>query len=335
LDLGARGITVAKVGEAEMFVEGGFEDVRIAYTVIGQEKYARIAAMMDRARISFCVDTREGATAASTFFAPTGKQADILLEINVGYNRCGVDPSEKSSIVLADDIDSMPGLRLTGILTHAGHSYAGPRERESHEEALRRISNLERDVMLAFAARLGKAGVADPASFEVSIGSTPSMRYFENAEDGGFRITEIRPGNYVFNDGIQHALHVADLRSCALTVLTTVVSRHRDHTGKERLFLDAGKKVLTSDTGYGTDGYGLLLYNARTMQPLPHAHISNLSEEHGWVDVMGGSTLSVGDRLRVVPNHACVAVNTQDILYVVDGEDLVDTLPVDARGRVI
>ncbi|MEX0747226.1 MAG: alanine racemase [Rhodothermales bacterium] len=335
LELGARGITVAKVGEAERFVEGGFEDVRIAYTVIGEEKYARISDLMDRARVSFCIDTREGAHAASAFFAAGGRRMDVLLEVNVGYNRCGVDPSEKGSIELAADIDSMPGLRLVGILTHAGHSYAGPEEGESHEEALRRISNRERDAMLEFAARLGKAGVADSNSFEVSIGSTPSMRYFENTETGGFRITEIRPGNYVFNDGIQLALRVAELHSCALTVLTTVVSRHRDHAGKERLFLDAGKKILTSDTGYKTDGYGILLYNARTMQPMPHAHITNLSEEHGWVDVLGGSTLSVGDRVRVVPNHACVAVNTQDLMYVVDGEDVVDSLPVDARGRVI
>jgi D-serine deaminase-like pyridoxal phosphate-dependent protein len=151
----------------------------------------------------------------------------------------------------------------------------------------------------------------------------------------GFRVTEIRPGNYVFHDAMQHALHVAGLRSCALTVLTTVVSRHRDRAGKERLFVDAGKKVITSDTGYGTDGYGILLYNARTMQPLPHAHITALSEEHGWLEVMGGSTLAVGNRVRFVPNHACVTVNTQDLMYVVEGDDVVDSLPVDARGRVI
>ena len=84
-----------------------------------------------------------------------------------------------------------------------------------------------------------------------------------------------------------------------VTVLATVVSKHRDPSGQERLFLDAGKKILTSDVGYGTDGFGRILYNARTMLPLPHAHVTALSEEHGWVDVTGGATLDVGDRTLV------------------------------------
>ena len=333
-DIGARGIAVAKVGEAERFVGGGFDDIRVAYAVVGHEKLARLADLADDARISFCVDTIEAASDASEFLKDRGARVDVLLEVNSGHNRCGVNPRDPKSVELAKRIAGLPGLRLIGILTHAGQAYHGPAEGESPEDALRRVSNHERDVMLDFASRLSDEGLANPDEFEISIGSTPTMRYFENREKDGLSITEIRPGNYVFNDAMQHTLGVAPLDQCALTVLTTIISRHRN-SGRERLFADAGKKVLTSDTGARTSGFGILLYNARTMQPLPHAQITGLSEEHAWIEVAGGSTLAVGSRVRLVPNHACVAVNTQDLLYVVDGDDVVDSWPVDARGAVI
>jgi D-serine deaminase-like pyridoxal phosphate-dependent protein len=160
------------------------------------------------------------------------------------------------------------------------------------------------------------------------------MRYFENRTRDGLTVTEIRPGNYIFNDATQVGLAVAPLTACALTAMATVISKHRDRNGQERLFLDAGRKVFTSDTAYNTDDFGILLYSPRSMQPLPHARLVGLSEEHGWVRVPGGATLDVGDRIRIIPNHACVAVNTQDVLYLVDGENVVETLTVDARGRV-
>ncbi len=343
LDGGARGITVAKVSEAEVFAGAGFEDIRVAFTVVSRDRHERLRKLGRQARISFCVDTRAGAEIASAFYADQDAPAEVLVEVDVGHGRAGVRWDDAASIDFVRFVAGLPGLRLAGILTHAGQSYLGPRGDETRENALRRVAAEERDRMLDFAARLYQAGVpgvspdAPPdaaGAFEISIGSTPSMRYFENRTHEGFRITEIRPGNYVFHDAIQVALGVADWPDCALTVLATVVSKHRDASGQERLFLDAGKKILTADTGYGTDGYGRILYNARTMQPLPHAHLAALSEEHGWVRIPGGATLDVGDRIRVVPNHACLAVNTQDLLYVVDGEAVVDTLPVDARGCV-
>ena len=125
------------------------------------------------------------------------------------------------------------------------------------------------------------------------------------------KVTEIRPGNYVFLDMMQVHLGSADLANCALTVLSTVVSKHRDRNGTERVF-----------------------YNTRVMTPLPHAVITGLSEEHAWVTVRGGATLDVGDRVHIVPNHACVVVNTQDEMVLVREGEVVGTLPVDARGRV-
>jgi D-serine deaminase-like pyridoxal phosphate-dependent protein len=231
----------------------------------------------------------------------------------------------------------MPGLELAGILTHAGHAYAGPSsDTETAAEYIRRISAEERDRMLEFARRIYEAGIDLPerGQFEISIGSTPTMSAFSNRNAEGFSITEIRPGNYIFNDAIQIALGVTRPQDCALTVLSTVVSRHRDSRSHERLFIDAGRKVLTSDQGFGTPGFGQIVHSPSTMSPLPHARVSKLSEEHGWLTVPGGSTMLVGDRVRIIPNHACVVMNTQDRAYIVSGEKVVREISVDARGQV-
>ena len=333
-EAGASGVTVATVGEAEHFARAGFDDIRIAYPVIGQDRLERVANLCADARLSFCVDTVPGVRAASDFFTSRGVSAEVLIEVNVGQNRCGVDPEDARSAAFARTVAESPGIRLAGILTHAGQVYKGPPEGVSKEEAIRAVSRRERDAMLRFAGRLREAGLAKPGAFEISIGSTPTMHMFENREEGSFRITEIRPGNYVFHDAMQVALGAVALTDCALTVLTTVVSRHRTASGRERLFADAGSKTVTSDQGAGTDGYGQLLYDGLRMERLPHARIAALSEEHAWIDVSGGSTLEVGDRIRLVPNHACVCMHLHETAWLVDGEEVIDSLPIDARTRL-
>ncbi len=335
---GAIGITVAKPSEAEVFVHAGFSDIRIAYSVATEHHFERIASLMDRSRISFCIDTMEAARSASEFFSARGLTAQILIEVDCGYGRCGVEWDDRESVDFVRAVASLPGLHVVGILTHAGHAYGGPSQIDSSVSAsVKRIAEEERDRMLVFASSLFDAGVLEieREHFEISIGSTPTMSVFRNVARNGLTVTEIRPGNYVFNDAIQVALEVAPLRDCALTVLTSVISRHRNpRDSHERLFLDAGRKVLTSDTGYRTNGYGIVLHSASKMHALPHARIGKLSEEHGWVDVPGGSTLAVRDRVRVVPNHACVVVNTQRSIYLVDGEQVVREISINAQGCV-
>ncbi|NND72842.1 MAG: D-TA family PLP-dependent enzyme [Rhodothermales bacterium] len=334
IEKGASGLTVAKVGEAEVYVDHGFEDIFLAYAVIGEEKYRRLLNLMGRATISFCVDTLEGARQAGQFFSSAGNDASVVVEVDAGYHRCGLPWDSNEIVQLCQQVDKSPGLRFQGIMTHAGHSYKGPSsDSETHRQALERVASEERDRMIELADRLAQEGLK-PAV--VSIGSTPTMSAFENrTSSDGQTITEIRPGNYIFNDAIQVGLGVASLEECALTVLATVISVQADSNGRERLFLDAGKKIFTSDTGYGTDGYGTLLYNARTMTKLPHATLHSLSEEHGWVSVSGAATFDVGDRVRVVPNHACVVMNNQPQVFMVDGQDIVGKIRVDAINRVV
>lgn len=335
---GAQGITVAKPSEAEVFVNAGVSDIRIAYVTASEHHLKKIAHLMSLAKISFCVDTLDGARAASGFFRDRGSEADVLVEVDTGYGRCGVPWDSAASIEYVRTVASLPGLNLVGLLTHAGNSYGAPGPDDASTIAsVARVAAEERDRMLDFASRLFAAGAVkgDRESFEISVGSTPTMSAFQNTTTDGLRVTEIRPGNYIFNDAIQVALGVAPLRNCALTVLASVISKHRDKNGShERVFLDAGRKILTTDTGYSTDGFGILLHSASTMNRLPHARIDKLSEEHGWVDVPGGSTVDVGDRVRIVPNHACVVMNTQRAAYLVDGERVVKEIVVDARGCV-
>ena len=330
--LGAQGLTVATVAEAEAFAGAGFSDLVIAREVVDEALFRRIADLMAQGvRIAFLVDTAAGADLAGGFFAGEGLRADVLVEVDTGHGRCGVLWDHDDAEALVRHVAGRPGLRLRGLLTHGGHGYFGPREGEAPEDALKRAMAEERDRLLGLAARLGAAGLLDPAEAVLSLGSTPTFSRFENAERGGFRITEARPGNYVFHDAMQAALGVAPLAACALTVQAAVLSIHRDDDGTDRVFLDAGKKTLTTDTGWGTTGYGLLLHSPSTMKPLPHARLGALSEEHGWVEVPGGSTFDVGDRVRVVPNHACVAVATQPRLHLVDGDEVVETWEVVAR----
>jgi D-serine deaminase-like pyridoxal phosphate-dependent protein len=324
-DRGAQGLTVATLDEAEYFAAAGFDDVLVAREVADPGQLRRLADLAaGGARVAFCVDTIAGANLASEVLASRGTTLDVMVEVDVGQGRCGVPWDEPAAPALVAHISSLAGLRVRGLLTHAGHSYLGPQSGETVEQSVTSVMEEERDRLLSLAGRLSDAGLLDPETAALSLGSTPTFSRFVNRSVDGLRITEARPGNYVFHDAQQVALGTVDLDSCALTCQATVISLRRDEDGTERYFVDAGKKVLTSDGGWSVSGYGILLYSPKTMVFNPHAEIVALSEEHGWIDVPGGAVHEVGDRLRIVPNHACVAVATQRRLYVVDGEEVVD-----------
>jgi D-serine deaminase-like pyridoxal phosphate-dependent protein len=330
---GAEGLTVATVREAETFVGAGIEEVRVAFPVTGPDKHERLRALRDVATVSFVVDTVAGAEQAAAVY-DARDPVDVLMEVDVGHGRCGVPWNhDEAAVHLARRIADRPELRLAGILTHAGQAYDGPTGDETTADALQRVARHERDRMLRMAARLAHEDVpgVTPDTFEISIGSTPSLSAFENAERDGFRVTEIRPGNYLMHDAMQVALGAAALDDCALTILTTVVSTQRTANGPTRAFVDAGKKVFTTDTGYGTDGYGVVLSSDETITPRANVRLDHLSEEHGWLTVPSASTIEVGDRLRVVPNHACVTVANHSTLHLVDDATVVDRWPIAPR----
>ncbi len=330
MDRGAVGVTVATIDEVEAFAAAGFQDIRMATPVVGADRLRRIAALLDQGvRITFTVDTLAGANLASAAFEGRSEAVDVLIEIDPGYGRNGVLPGD--ALVLAEHLSTLPGIRLVGVLTHAGHVYHGPKGAETKRDALIRVMRAERDSLLDAAARLGAAGHLNPATAELSAGSSPTATVFVNAELDGFRVTELRPGNYVFGDAQQVALGALPLNQCALMVLATVLSLHRRADGTERTITDAGKKILTSDKGFDVEGHGTVLYSPRTMVVNPHTRVVALSEEHGWLDTPGGSIYEVGDPVYIVPNHACVSVATRRQLYVVAGDEVVETWETVAR----
>ena len=329
---GAHGLTVATVDEASAFAHAGFDNLTVAREVVDPRALGRLADLVERGvELTFCVDTIAGVEKAAKVFGQRGLTAQALVEVDVGHGRCGVARDGNEAERLLAFLQSQSAIVVRGLLTHGGQGYFGPRDEETPVEALDRAMREERDRLLALAARLGAQQLLDPSEGILSLGATPTFSRFENSEQDGWRITEARPGNYVFHDAMQVALGVCAPASCALTVQATVLSIHRDSDGTDRVYIDAGKKMLTTDTGYGTEGYGVLLHSPRTMKPLPHARLHSLSEEHGWIEIPGGSTFEVGDRVRIVPNHACVVVANARALYLVEGDEVIDEWETVAR----
>ena len=309
LQAGAAGISLAKTSEAEVFAREGFDDIFLAYPVVGRGKPERLLALSDRIRLAVGVDSAAGAEALSAVFAAARRRLDVLVKIDCGYHRVGVLP--ENALALARRIADLPGLRLRGVFTHGGHAYAA-----ESADGLAAVAEDEGEAVARVARDLSAAGL--PIE-EVSVGSTPSARLVMKAPG----VTECRPGNYVFHDGSQAALGTCTASDCAMTVLATVVSV----PARDRAVLDAGSKTLSSDTlrprGFG---HGLVLGT--------NSRIEKLSEEHGVIRVEEGDRFEVGQRVRILPNHACVISNLHDRLYGVRQGYVETEFLVAARGRV-
>jgi D-serine deaminase-like pyridoxal phosphate-dependent protein len=307
--LGARGLSVATVGEAEILaqpgsalpdVPGGSPDVTdifVAYPLWADEDLiGRLNRLVDRARITVGADSAE----AVSRLAPISRHLRMMIEIDCGLGRSGVGPEDVTKIARAAD---QIGLELSGVFTFPGHSYSpGAGERAALDEA----------------AALSRAKeVLDASGFECterSGGSTPSARHVREAS-----LTEMRPGVYVFNDAQQVELGVAGMEDVALMVAATVVSR----PAPGRVVLDSGSKVLGADRPSWATGHGRLA-------DWPDARMVGLWEHHAVVELEGAGP-ALGDVVAVVPNHVCTAVNLVPELVVVDGGRVVDIWPVAAR----
>jgi D-serine deaminase-like pyridoxal phosphate-dependent protein len=325
LDRGAIGICCAKLGEAEVFAAAlrqgpgpaGLPDIRLPYP-LNPANADRVVALLDRTRLSFIVDHPAVAKQWSDAMVKAGKTVDVLVKVDVGFHRCGVDPDARDTVAMIGAVAALPGLSLRGLLSHAGQTY------HAHsEEELQRMAEAEARTMRDLTAWCRSAKIAID---EVSAGATPPARF--SLQQDGF--TEYRPGNYVYFDRTQVALGAATLDDCALTVLARVVSK----PARDRIILDSGSKTLTNDGARGfapAPGYGVVL---RDGSPDDTLLIERLSEEHATVKATTGSTpLEPGDLVRIVPNHSCVVSNLVDQAWLVDG-DAVEPLPIAARGRI-
>ena len=317
---GAVGITVATVGEAEVFADHGIQNIRIAYP-LPVSVAERIIALMSKTHISIVVDNATIAEHWSDLMCNARHRLDVLVKVDVGFHRCGINLRLHEAVSFISEIDQLQGLRLCGLLSHAGQAYDA-----STVQDMRGIARQEANTLRELAAEAKTAGASVQ---EISVGSTPTARF--SLEEN--QITEVRPGNYVFLDLTQVALQSATINSCALTVLSTIVSR----PSTERLVIDAGSKTLSSDHARGTKanaGFGAILETNSETTINQNLLIERLSEEHAVVSVNGcDNSLGVGQRVRLIPNHACVVTNLADYVHFVDQESLIETIRVDARGK--
>ena len=344
LAAGASGITCAKPSEAQVFVDAGFEDVRVAYPVAGAHHLDRLIDLSRRARISFCVDSIESARLVSVAFCDAGLRAQVLTKIDCGYGRAGWRWDDAELADAARALRDLQGLQVVGVLTHAGQAYQPGDAGVSTAETLMQHAIDERDRTEQAATLVGDVLGSGPDSLEVSVGSTPTFWSFEPGSEmpgqrPAQRVTELRPGNYVFHDLTQVDLGACDLDHCALSVLATVVSvrRRGGSPGRIHALIDAGKKTFTSDQRVAQQGFGLVLDQQSWEQTGRLAgrsdwRLHTLSEEHGWLDLPADADLRVGDRVRVVMNHACVVASTQAQLVETNGHQVVGMIELSARG---
>ena len=318
---GAVGICCAKLGEAEVFADAGIGDIRLPYP-LNPVNADRVLALSDRVRLSFIVDDPAVARAWSDAIHAAKRTVDVLVKVDVGFNRCGIDPESAGAAEMVARVADLPGLRLRGLLSHAGHAYGAASEAETSA-----IAASEARVLSTLASQAGARGVMLD---EISVGATPTAR-FSLHQPG---LTELRPGNYIYFDRTQVLLGAASWDDCALTVLSRVVSR----PAPDRVILDAGSKTLTNDQarGFGpVRGYGAVLQDPESLVPDDSLLVERLSEEHATVRVLSGDCrLQTGDLVRIVPNHSCVVSNLVDAAWVIDGTHVLDSLPIGARGRI-
>jgi D-serine deaminase-like pyridoxal phosphate-dependent protein len=309
LRAGAVGLTLAKTAEAEVFVDAGFEDVFLAYPIVGEEKAKRLLALSDRARIAVGVDSLEGARSLDRVFRGAGRRLNVLLEIDCGLARTGVLPSEAPGI--AAGIAELPGLRLCGVFTHAGQAYLA-----ENAEAAAAVGRDEGESAVRVAQELSRAGHSMEG---VSIGSTPTAKAGMLVQG----VTECRPGTYVYNDASQVSIGSCTLEDCALHVVATIVSV----PARDRAVLDAGSKTLSSDPLWPRPGgHGFLA--GRT------SRIARLNEEHGVIAVAPGESFRVGERVSILPNHACIVSNLHNRIYAARRGRIEAIWSVAARGKV-
>lgn len=311
LQLGApRGpITVSTLAEAEFYAAAGFDDITYAVP-IDPGKFDRAAALGRKIRLNLLIDHPAALAGMEAFAAAHQVRFPVFLKVDSGARRAGVDPAAAESVAFARRLKDSPGVELRGLLTHAGHSYAARSRRE-----IEPVAADEAAVLTAF-----RDAVGDPALVR-SIGSTPTASVVERIPSSD----EVRPGNYVFYDAFQAAIGSCTLEECSASVLTTIVSIYPD---QNKVIVDAGALALSKDLGpVHVDpefGYGRVC--DLDLRPLP-LKIVSISQEHGQVRGEGAidvARMTIGTKLRVVPNHSCLTAALFDHYWVLDQGKVVD-----------
>lgn len=311
VEQGAVGLTVAKVGEAEVLAAAGLDHILIAFPIWGDEKLRRIANIARERTILLSLDNEATAEGLSRAALDAGATVGVLVEFDVGMRRCGVEPGP-AALELARKIEMMPGLRFRGLMTYPGNVWGAEADRE---KVAKQVADLVEKTLDPFR----KAGMQVEI---VSGGSTPSALLTHKIPG----TTEIRPGTYVYNDLNTYYQGACRLEDCAARVVATVVST----AVPGRAMIDAGSKTLSSD-GLGSGprtGHGYVV-------EAPDAALIKLNEEHGHLDITNSThQFHVGEVVSVIPNHVCTCVNMHDEVFLVRKGQVEGSWKVAGRGKV-
>ena len=308
LSAGARGVCVAKLGEAEVMAAAGIEDILITTELVGGPKLLKLVALLgDHPDVKLVIDGMEGAYALQRALSQAGLRVRVLLDLDVGQRRCGVLPGAPARS-LARHIARLPALELCGVQGYEGHLQQLP-----DPEARERLC---REAMATLATTADELRGDGHHIGVVTTGGTGTASICKDCPG----ITEVQPGSFVFMDtsyarcfGAEHEL--------ALTLLTTVISRPREHEA----VVDAGLKSLSTDSGPAEP-------KAR-----PGLRYRPAGDEHGilsWDASYAGPEPRVGDRIELLPSHIDTTVNLHDDYWLVRAGRVEGSCPVSARGKV-
>ncbi len=310
IELGAAGLTVAKVGEAEVMLRSGTPDLLVAYPIIGERKLKRLTDVARRTRVTVALDCVYAARSLSDAARSAGVEIGVLAEVDVGLGRVGVAPEEAARF--AGELVRLPALRFEGIAFYPGHIKTMD---EAGLAAVERLSGL----VTAMLEELRAAGIEARI---VSGGSTPAL--FHSHLVAG--LNEIRPGTYIFNDRNTVASGACTWDDCAASILTTVVSTAK----KGQMIVDGGSKTFSSDRlpASAEVSFGRVV-------EAPEAVFTKMNEEHGYIELGDAKRgFAVGDRVRIIPNHVCTAMNLHETVYGIRGEQVEQVWAVEGRGKL-
>ena len=310
LERGTVGLTVAKVGEAEVMQHAGPPQILVAYPVLGKEKLKRLAGVAHNMDVLIAIDDIATAMSISEAATVFGCTFGLLVEFDVGSRRCGLSPGLEP-VRLGQAIEKLPGVQMRGLMTYFGNVWGA--------ECLRKQEMARTALCVEEALELFRK--IDMPLEIVSGGSTPSAALSHTIPG----LTEIRPGTYIFNDMNTYYQGVCDLEDCAARVVSTVVST----AVANQAIIDAGSKTLSYDAlGSGPmTGYGHIVEH-------PEIPIVRLNEEHGYLDTSQSHPLKVGEVVTIIPNHVCTCVNMHDEIFIMKDGLIIDSWKVAARGKI-
>ncbi len=296
---GATGITAQKISEAEAIIsEGGIDDILITYNIIGEKKLNSLLNLAKKVKVSVVADSSFCVQGLSKTFKGAQEPLSVLVECDTGAKRCGViSPQEACDLAVL--INESPGLIFNGLMTYPPTSQA------------QKINSFLSDAKKLIEAK-------NIAVNTVSIGGSPDMWKVQDIPIA----TEYRIGTYVFNDRSLVENKICSEKKVALTVLATVVSTPT----KNRAIIDAGSKVLTADL-FGMKGHGRIVN-------FPDLRIVELTEEHGTIISNKNIDLKIGQKIQILPNHACVVTNMLDEVNLITEAKELKKVKVIGRGKV-